>query len=235
MVPRWLHAYTESSLVICCNHDVPYVLDLRHEVRTAWVHIPLQIVEALAARLDAAAGSSGSKARPLLVVDPVLVATSGDALAAGGVMEAMRQHLLPAATIVTPNVPEASALLGSTLPGMSPCHNLLCAAFTRPSHTERMRVPSRLQTVRCMSPHAIKSVKLMSSGPPVPCAVWRTNRSTHQQCAPCICTLRSADVRPSRADGRAIGDLEDMKEAAVDLHALGPQWVLVKVRPEPDE
>lgn len=31
------------------------------------------------------------------------------------------------------------------------------------------------------------------------------------------------------ADGRAIGSLEDMKEAAVSLHALGPQWVLVKV------
>ena len=66
-------------------------------------------------RLEAAAGSAGAGARPLLVVDPVLVATSGDALAAGGVMEAMRQHLLPAATIVTPNVPEASALLGALL------------------------------------------------------------------------------------------------------------------------
>ena len=78
-------------------------------------HVPVQIVEALAERLEAAAGSSGAGARPLLVVDPVLVATSGDALATGGVMEAMRQHLLPAATIVTPNVPEASALLGALL------------------------------------------------------------------------------------------------------------------------
>ncbi len=30
----------------------------------------------------------------------------------GGVMEAMRRHLLPIATVITPNVPEASALLG---------------------------------------------------------------------------------------------------------------------------
>lgn len=32
------------------------------------------------------------------------------------------------------------------------------------------------------------------------------------------------------ADGKAIGNLEDMKEAAIALHGLGPQWVLVKVR-----
>ena len=87
-----------------------------------------QIVEALAERLEAAAGSSGAGARTLLVVDPVLVATSGDALAAGGVMEAMRQHLLPAATIVTPNVPEASALLGALLFERRPLHCHTCKA-----------------------------------------------------------------------------------------------------------
>ncbi len=73
----------------------------------------LQIVEAVAERLEAMADAPSG--RPLLVVDPVLVATSGDALAAGGVMEAMRERLLPGATIVTPNIPEASALLGGQL------------------------------------------------------------------------------------------------------------------------
>ena len=37
------------------------------------------------------------------------------------------------------------------------------------------------------------------------------------------------DAVRNHADGRPIGSLEDMKEAAVALHALGPQWVLVKV------
>ncbi len=32
------------------------------------------------------------------------------------------------------------------------------------------------------------------------------------------------------ADGKTIGNLEDMKEAAAALHAFGPQYVLVKVR-----
>ena len=51
-------------------------------------------------------------ARPPLVVDPVLVATSGDSLASGGVGAAMVSRLFPLATVVTPNLVEAAALLG---------------------------------------------------------------------------------------------------------------------------
>ena len=47
-----------------------------------------------------------------LVVDPVLVSTSGDPLASGGVASAMLSRLLPLATVVTPNLPEAAKLLG---------------------------------------------------------------------------------------------------------------------------
>ena len=46
-----------------------------------------------------------------LVVDPVLVATSGDSLASSKVAAALKQHLFPLATVITPNLPEASALL----------------------------------------------------------------------------------------------------------------------------
>jgi len=48
-----------------------------------------------------------------LVVDPVLVATSGDSLAGSEVAQALKTHLFPLATIITPNLPEASALLGN--------------------------------------------------------------------------------------------------------------------------
>ena len=48
---------------------------------------------------------------PHLVVDPVLVATSGDSLAGSEVAQALKQHLFPIATVITPNLPEASALL----------------------------------------------------------------------------------------------------------------------------
>lgn len=49
---------------------------------------------------------------PLVVVDPVLISKHGDVLLAGDALAAMRSELLPLATVVTPNLPEASALLG---------------------------------------------------------------------------------------------------------------------------
>ncbi|XP_010246308.1 PREDICTED: thiamine biosynthetic bifunctional enzyme TH1, chloroplastic isoform X2 [Nelumbo nucifera] len=47
-----------------------------------------------------------------LVVDPVMVSTSGDVLAAPSILSVFREELLPMADIVTPNLKEASALLG---------------------------------------------------------------------------------------------------------------------------
>lgn len=47
-----------------------------------------------------------------IVVDPVLVATSGDALAADGVGAAILSELVPLAHLVTPNMSEAAALTG---------------------------------------------------------------------------------------------------------------------------
>ena len=49
-----------------------------------------------------------------VVFDPVLVATSGDALNTGGTAAAMAE-LLPLSTLVTPNLPELAALGGETV------------------------------------------------------------------------------------------------------------------------
>jgi len=49
---------------------------------------------------------------PNLVVDPVMVAKSGDVLLSKSAREAVRTALLPLATVVTPNLPEAEALIG---------------------------------------------------------------------------------------------------------------------------
>jgi hydroxymethylpyrimidine/phosphomethylpyrimidine kinase len=46
-----------------------------------------------------------------IVLDPVMVATSGDRLLAAEAVEALRTKLIPRATLVTPNLPEAAALL----------------------------------------------------------------------------------------------------------------------------
>ena len=47
-----------------------------------------------------------------LVVDPVFVSKHGDTLLADDAVGALRDDLLPAATVVTPNLPEASGLVG---------------------------------------------------------------------------------------------------------------------------
>ncbi len=52
-----------------------------------------------------------------VVLDPVLVATSGDSLGTPDVVDAMVSHLLPLATLVTPNLPEAARLAGVAVPG----------------------------------------------------------------------------------------------------------------------
>ncbi len=48
---------------------------------------------------------------PQLVVDPVLVATSGDLLMKDGGVQAYRDRLVPLATVITPNLAEAAALV----------------------------------------------------------------------------------------------------------------------------
>jgi hydroxymethylpyrimidine/phosphomethylpyrimidine kinase len=50
-----------------------------------------------------------------LVVDPVLVATSGAALAGDTVIEALKSFLFPVASLITPNLPEAERLCGFAL------------------------------------------------------------------------------------------------------------------------
>ena len=48
---------------------------------------------------------------PNLVVDPVMIAKSGDPLLAEEARQAIREDLLPLATVITPNIFEAEALL----------------------------------------------------------------------------------------------------------------------------
>jgi hydroxymethylpyrimidine/phosphomethylpyrimidine kinase len=49
---------------------------------------------------------------PFLVVDPVMVATSGDRLLQRAAEESLRQDILPLATVVTPNLAETEVLVG---------------------------------------------------------------------------------------------------------------------------
>ena len=50
-----------------------------------------------------------------IVLDPVMVATSGSALMKTDAIETLIKELLPLATVVTPNIPEAEVLSGLTI------------------------------------------------------------------------------------------------------------------------
>lgn len=62
--------------------------------------------------IDAVSSKVKQYRLPYLVVDPVMVATSGDVLLERAALESMRQQLLPLAYLVTPNMAEAAVLSG---------------------------------------------------------------------------------------------------------------------------
>src|SRR5690625_6466713 len=49
------------------------------------------------------------------VIDPVMVATSGDVLISDDARDYLRDYLLPLCHVVTPNIPEAEHLTGQTI------------------------------------------------------------------------------------------------------------------------
>lgn len=50
-----------------------------------------------------------------VVVDPVMIAKGGAALLQSQAVDALKKYLLPLATIITPNIPEAEALTGMSI------------------------------------------------------------------------------------------------------------------------
>ena len=55
--------------------------------------------------------TKGTTSLPYLVVDPVIVSTSGHVLLEADAIDLLCSQLLPLATLITPNIPEAQALL----------------------------------------------------------------------------------------------------------------------------
>jgi len=66
------------------------------------------IIEAVAAGLDRHRAKN-------VVLDPVMIATSGDALLVPEAVASLKSFLLPRALVVTPNLPEAAAILGEAV------------------------------------------------------------------------------------------------------------------------
>ena len=64
-----------------------------------------ELIQTVAAQLEKQSARN-------IVLDPVMVAQSGDKLLQDDAVEALKNHLMPLATVITPNLPEAAILLG---------------------------------------------------------------------------------------------------------------------------
>jgi hydroxymethylpyrimidine/phosphomethylpyrimidine kinase len=74
-------------------------------IKTGMLH-NIAVIEAVCAVLE------GLDPMPPLVVDPVMVAQSGDSLIEADAAATLARRLAPLATVLTPNAPEAEKLLG---------------------------------------------------------------------------------------------------------------------------
>jgi hydroxymethylpyrimidine/phosphomethylpyrimidine kinase len=104
----------QNTLGVTAIHEVPpdFVLaqldavfsDIGVDAAKTGMLFSAPIVETVAGYLE--------EHRTPLVVDPVMIATSGARLLADDAVSALVTRLLPLATVVTPNLPEACALAG---------------------------------------------------------------------------------------------------------------------------
>ncbi len=77
--------------------------------------------------VDAIAEALARNEAANIVVDPVMVATSGSELASNEAVITLREKLIPLATVITPNIPEAEALFGGRIATRDEQEQAACA------------------------------------------------------------------------------------------------------------
>ena len=70
------------------------------------------VAERLSAQVGLQRGLSAEGTRVFIIYDPVMIASSGDSLSSAGFVEVITRELLPFVDCLTPNLSEASMLLG---------------------------------------------------------------------------------------------------------------------------
>ena len=110
---------------------VPPVAFLRAQVDACFEDFRIGVVKlgmlATAEVIHAVADALERWRPPHVVLDPVMVATSGAKLLADDALDAMRTRLLPLASVLTPNIPEAELLLGRAIGDASAADGALLA------------------------------------------------------------------------------------------------------------
>ncbi len=76
---------------------------------------------------------------PCIVLDPVMIATSGSTLLEDSALEALRTQLLPLATLITPNIPEAERLLNRHIHSSSDADTAAASLLKLGAHAVLLR------------------------------------------------------------------------------------------------
>lgn len=121
-------------------------------------------------------------ALPHVVLDPVMVATSGDRLSSEQTIEVLVRELFPLATLVTPNLDEAELLLGRKILGVAQLDQAASALLA-------LGAPAVLLKGGHLAGAEVVDVLLQPSGEPVHLASKRIESSNVHGTG---CTLSSA-------------------------------------------
>jgi hydroxymethylpyrimidine/phosphomethylpyrimidine kinase len=114
----------------------------------------------------AVAATLAARRPPYVVLDPVMVATSGDRLLREDAVSALRDGLLPLVDLITPNLPEAADLLGvpeagdetgmraqlDELARLGPAVLLKGGHLTGPDCPDLLALPGQPDPIRLSSP-----------------------------------------------------------------------------------
>ncbi len=105
----------ETPHVVISVHPVPPSI-VQDQVHLLLKHYPIAAIKTgmlfSKTHVIAISGLLAQHPKIPLVVDPVMVASTGDSLLKKDAVDAYRRRLLPLATLITPNLDEAEVLLG---------------------------------------------------------------------------------------------------------------------------
>lgn len=125
----------QNTLGISAIHSIPGDI-VSAQLRTVLQDLDVKAIKigmlGETAIVDAVAAVLEESCAPAVVIDPVMLSKSGNALLDLDALALMKKRLFPLATVLTPNLPEAAALTGcsepTTLSGMyqllGPLHGL---------------------------------------------------------------------------------------------------------------
>jgi len=105
----------QNTTRVASIHRLP-AREVARQLEAVFADFPIAAVKigmlASAATMREVAGFLGARNAPAIVIDPLLFSSSGAVLYPRRALARLRAELLPLATLLTPNVPEAEALLG---------------------------------------------------------------------------------------------------------------------------